>query len=553
MILFLIVLLLAYLLGSLTPSYWIVKIVRGLDIRDYGSGNPGMTNVYRLMGLAPAVLVFLLDLVKGFAAVYWLSRIAQPAVGELWAGLGCALAVVAGHMWTPFLKFRGGRGVNTAAGAFLALTPYALSGALVVWVVVFAVGRIVSLASIAAAFTLPVLVLLAGEGIGQAAPTPIVVLAILVAAAIIFRHRANIKRLLKRREGRLGRVQILPNSPTDEAGNTALVLGGGSWGTTLALLLHDNGIRVRIWDVDKENVQSLRDKRESRYLPGPRLPESIELFHDLASAFGGSGTPATVVFAVPAQAMEAVSRDLVPYLDKTGSLLVNVAKGIDNRSLECMSDIITDVLDPRLSVVSLSGPSHAEEVSRGVPTTVVAASRDSTVARLAQDRFMNQRFRVYTNTDIVGVELGGALKNVIAIAAGISDGLGFGDNTKGALLTRGLAEIIRLGVRLRADPRTFAGLSGMGDLITTCFSGFSRNRLVGERLGKGENLQQILDTMVMVAEGVETTRAAGRLAEREKVDMPITGTVAAVLFQDADPREEVARLMEREAKPEIYY
>jgi glycerol-3-phosphate acyltransferase PlsY len=200
--------LLSYLLGSLTPSYWIVKLGKGLDIREYGSGNPGMTNVYRLMGIGPAVVVFLLDVAKGFAAVHWLSCLAGGAVPEIWTAILCAVAVVAGHLWTPFLGFKGGKGVNTAAGAFLALTPQAAVGALLVWALVFGIGRIVSLASICAAVSLPPLTMLVGGGLGQPAEVPVILISALVALALVLRHRENIGRLLKRQEGRLHKIDV---------------------------------------------------------------------------------------------------------------------------------------------------------------------------------------------------------------------------------------------------------------------------------------------------------------------------------------------------------
>jgi len=336
-------------------------------------------------------------------------------------------------------------------------------------------------------------------------------------------------------------------------GIRALVLGGGSWGTALAMLLSRNGCRVTLWDIDPTNIASLSTRHESRYLPGIAIPDSITATADLADCFAGCGSTNLVVFAVPAQAMRSVARRIKKYIRGTSSLLVNVSKGLDTVNLKRMSEIITEEIEPARSVVSLSGPSHAEEVSRGIPTTVVAASADETAAEEAQSIFMNDRFRVYTNPDIIGVELGGALKNVIAIAAGISDGLGFGDNTKGALITRGLAEISRLGVLMGAKPETFAGLSGMGDLITTCISKFSRNRYVGECLGKGEKLKDILKRMTMVAEGVTTTKAAHRLGRRFGLEMPITDKVWSIMFRGAEPGRAVARLMERDPKPEIYY
>lgn len=329
----------------------------------------------------------------------------------------------------------------------------------------------------------------------------------------------------------------------------AAVLGAGSWGTTLGLVLHDNGHEVMLWEIDGDQVEAVaRDGENRKFLPGIPIPNDLTITGLLEDAVRGRDV---VVFAVPSHAVRAVARSAVAGLSEK-CLVVNVAKGIENETLARMSEILSEELDrPGAHLTaSLVGPSHAEEVSRRLPTTIVAAALEESTAVAVRDLFMTDYLRVYTNTDLVGVELGVSLKNVIAIAAGICDGLGYGDNTKGALITRGLAEMARLGVEMGGNPATFAGLSGMGDLITTCVSRHSRNRHVGEQIASGKTLQQVLDSMVMVAEGVRTTKSAVALAERHGIEMPITEQMYRVLFEGKSPREAIGELMVREPKPE---
>jgi glycerol-3-phosphate dehydrogenase (NAD(P)+) len=327
------------------------------------------------------------------------------------------------------------------------------------------------------------------------------------------------------------------------------VLGGGSWGTTLALVLHDNGHQVVVWEFDSKQVEAVRNDGENRkFLPGVPLPASIEITDDLSVSLDGAEA---VVFAVPSHVVRSVAGSAAGMIPD-GTHVVNVAKGIENETLMRMSEVLAHGLNrpEAAGISSLVGPSHAEEVSRKLPTTVVAGALDETTAVFTRDLFMTEYLRIYTNTDLVGVELGVSLKNVIAIAAGICDGLGYGDNTKGALLTRGLAEMTRLGVTMGGKPETFAGLSGMGDLITTCISKHSRNRHVGEAIAEGRTLEEILDSMVMVAEGVRTTRSVAELSEKLSVEMPICEQMNLVLFEGKPPREAIANLMLRDPRPE---
>jgi glycerol-3-phosphate dehydrogenase (NAD(P)+) len=327
------------------------------------------------------------------------------------------------------------------------------------------------------------------------------------------------------------------------------VLGAGSWGTTLGLVLHDGGHDVALWEFDRDQADALRRDGENRkFLPGVAVPESIVVTNDLGEAAGGAEA---VVFVTPSHAVRETARAARRHV-ADDALVVNAAKGIENETLERMSEVLSAELErPHARrIASLVGPSHAEEVSRRLPTTIVAAAFEEETAVAVRDLFMTEYLRVYTNTDLVGVELGVSLKNVIAIAAGICDGLGYGDNTKGALITRGLAEITRLGVAMGGRPSTFAGLSGMGDLITTCISRHSRNRYVGEKIAGGLTLSQVLESMVMVAEGVRTTRSAAELMSKHGIEMPITEQMNAVLFHDKDPKQAIAELMVRDPKPE---
>lgn len=326
------------------------------------------------------------------------------------------------------------------------------------------------------------------------------------------------------------------------------ILGAGSWGTTLALILNENKHTVTCWSFDKNDIDLIRTSGENKkFLPGVPIPESIIFTNNLK---GSIDRAEVVVVAVPSHAVRSVmeSFDLE---NRQDLIWVNVAKGIENNSLLRVSEVISEVGGiPEDKLAVLFGPTHAEEVSRKIPTAIVAASADRGTATLVQDLFMTGYFRVYANLDIIGVELGGALKNIIAVAAGICDGAGFGDNTKAALITRGLVEINKMGVKLGANPDTFAGLSGMGDLIVTCTSKHSRNRYVGEQIGKGRKLQAVLDEMVMVAEGVKTTASAYELSKRENIEMPITKQVYLSLFEDKPPVEAMKDLMTRDAKIE---
>lgn len=327
------------------------------------------------------------------------------------------------------------------------------------------------------------------------------------------------------------------------------VLGAGGWGTTLAIILHYNGHNVTLWEYKKGYAKLLAKKRDNElYLPGIKIPEEIIITHDFEESTSKMNL---IILAVPSQFLRSVIKK-ASYSDIKNSILVSVAKGIEIKSLLTMSQMLKDVFpgldDSQIGV--LSGPSHAEEVSRRIPTAVVAASKDLDTSKTIQSSFITSYFRVYSSKDILGVELGGAFKNVIAIGAGIIDGAKFGDNTKAAIMTRGIAEISRLGVAMGAEPETFAGLSGMGDLIVTCMSKHSRNRYVGEQIGAGRKLKQVLKSMDMVAEGVETSRSASQLSKKHNVETPITNEVYKILFEEKDPVKATTDLMTRDMKTE---
>lgn len=328
------------------------------------------------------------------------------------------------------------------------------------------------------------------------------------------------------------------------------ILGAGSWGTALAVLLAKSGHTVTLWARRGGLIHALENARENKqYLPGVRIPEAVTFDTSAGKALAGAGL---VFYAVPSHAFRATLAATWPAVPPD-AVVVNVAKGIEEDTLLRLSEVfLQETNEPDLSrYVTLSGPSHAEEVGRDLPAAVVASSPYPEAAEYVQQFTMAPSFRVYTNPDIVGVELGGALKNIIALGTGITDGLGLGDNTKAALMTRGLAEITRLGVRLGANPMTFAGLAGVGDLIVTCTSRHSRNRRAGIEIGQGKSLAEALESVRMVVEGVRTTRAAHLLSRNHGVEMPITEQTYRVLFEGLAPGEALRNLMGRGQTREI--
>ncbi|AGK54715.1 NAD(P)H-dependent glycerol-3-phosphate dehydrogenase [Bacillus sp. 1NLA3E] len=322
------------------------------------------------------------------------------------------------------------------------------------------------------------------------------------------------------------------------------VIGAGSWGTSLSMVLADNGHEVRLWGHSEAHIDEINQTHTNqKYLPGVQLSDVIVGYFSLTAALAGVET---IVLAIPTKAIREVIRKIVEFRSEP-LMIVHVSKGIEPDTLLRISEIIEEEMPKSLlkDVVVLSGPSHAEEVSLRQPTTVAVSSKNMAAAEVIQDLFINNNFRVYTNPDIVGVEIGGALKNIIALAAGISDGLGYGDNAKAALMTRGLAEIARLGTKMGANPLTFSGLAGIGDLIVTCTSVHSRNWRAGNLLGKGQSLDEVLANMGMVVEGVRTTKAAHQLSEKYHVSMPISNVLYDVLFNNLNSKNAVDSLMGR--------
>lgn len=324
------------------------------------------------------------------------------------------------------------------------------------------------------------------------------------------------------------------------------IIGAGSWGTALSVLLHDNGHSVTVWSIDESEVKMLDEKREHLLkLPGVKLPDDMVFTGDMERAVQGKDF---LVLAVPSVYTRGTARSMKPYV-ADGQIIVDVAKGIEESTLKTLSQQIGEEI-PQADVAVLSGPSHAEEVGCKLPTTCVIGAKTRKTAEYLQSMFISRVFRVYTSPDILGIELGGSLKNVIALAAGIADGLGYGDNTKAALITRGIAEISRLGVKMGGKIESFTGLTGIGDLIVTCASVHSRNRKAGYLIGQGKSVREAMDEVQMVVEGVYSAKAAAKLAKKYDVSMPIVEEVNKVLFEGKSPAQAVDDLMQRESRSE---
>lgn len=323
------------------------------------------------------------------------------------------------------------------------------------------------------------------------------------------------------------------------------VIGSGSWGTAVAIMLAENGHNVKLWSYFKEESEALSKYRENRpFLPGVIIPENVSFTSDITECGGADIT----ITASPSHAMRNTARQLSQVVEK-GQIILNISKGLEEGTNSTISQILKEEM-PDCRIAVMSGPSHAEEVSRGIATTNVVATEDEKAAEFIQDIMMSRHFRVYTNPDVMGVELGGSLKNVIALCAGILDGMGLGDNTKAALMTRGIVEMSRLGKAMGAKEETFNGLSGIGDLIVTCTSMHSRNRRAGILIGQGMSVDEAQKEVKMVVEGVRTCRAAKALAEKYNVEMPIVEQAYMVLFEGLKPRQAVDNLMSREKKHE---
>ncbi len=331
--------------------------------------------------------------------------------------------------------------------------------------------------------------------------------------------------------------------------NSIAIIGAGSWGTALACILAEKGLFISLWVHGRQTYQFIKEKRENvYYLPGINIPENVFPTDSLAEALNEQDY---IIVVLPSHAFREILKRARPYL-KQGCLIISATKGIENETLFTMSAVVKEVLGNfSYNYAVLSGPSFAKEVIKKMPTAITVASKDLKIAKMAQKILSTPYFRIYTHHDVFGVELGGALKNVMAIAAGVSDGLDLGHNARAALITRGLAEIMRLGKAMGTDTFTFSGLSGLGDLILSCTSPLSRNYTVGYRLGKGETLEKILSSMKMVAEGVKTTKAAYKLSLRYKIEMPVTKEVYAILYKNKQPYEALDTLLSRKLRTEF--
>lgn len=602
----------AYALGNINPAIIMGKL-KGIDIRKEGSGNAGMTNTIRVMGLAAGITVFIVDVLKAFIAV----RIGYN-FGDDPGAMVAFGAVVIGHCFPAVWGFKGGKGVAASFGAALALNWLSAIAALIVAGVFFLITRRMSVASIFAAIAYPVAIWLYEP--------EYLYFAIGAAVFLLIMHLANIKRIAKGEEEKLtiggkdkaqdtvsaeaetvldaslqgkplsaeeksklkasdqefedlsiGESPIAADAtkepslvdaqqsdasrpepePMDYYAGTEIpdlgdkahkiaVVGSGSFGTAMANLLVYNGHDVTLYGRNKAALDAMKETRmNDRYLPYVILSDRIKYTNNIRNALRGKEI---VVFAVPAQKFRQVSSKAAQYLEE-GAVVVNLAKGIEKKTLKRMSEVAEETI-PAARYVALSGPTHAEEIVRNTPAGIVAASKDAEAARLIQDTFMSEQLRVYTQDDVVGVEIAGAVKNVIAIATGISDGMKLGNNARAALMTRSIHEIKRLGDKLGADPETFSGLSGIGDLIVTCSTNLSRNRRCGLLIGLGLEAKEAVERVGSVVEGYYTADAVCDLAKKLDVEMPVCKATQAVLKGKITPEVAVSMLMSRDKKDE---
>ena len=604
--------LVAYALGNINPAIIMGKF-KGIDIRKEGSGNAGMTNTIRVMGLAAGITVFIVDVLKAFIAV----RIGYN-FGDDPGAMVAFGAVVIGHCFPAVWGFKGGKGVAASFGAALALNWLSAIAALIVAGVFFLITRRMSVASIFAAIAYPVAIWFYEP--------EYLYFAIGAAVFLLIMHLANIKRIAKGEEEKLtiggkdkaqdtvsaeaetvmdaslqgkplsaeeksklkasdqefedlsiGESPIAADAtkepslvdaqqsdasrpepePMDYYASTEIpdlgdkahkiaVVGSGSFGTAMANLLVYNGHDVTLYGRNKAALDAMKETRmNDRYLPYVILSDRIKYTNNIRNALRGKEI---VVFAVPAQKFRQVSSKAAQYLEE-GAVVVNLAKGIEKKTLKRMSEVAEETI-PAARYVALSGPTHAEEIVRNTPAGIVAASKDAEAARLIQDTFMSEQLRVYTQDDVVGVEIAGAVKNVIAIATGISDGMKLGNNARAALMTRSIHEIKRLGDKLGADPETFSGLSGIGDLIVTCSTNLSRNRRCGLLIGLGLEAKEAVERVGSVVEGYYTADAVCDLAKKLDVEMPVCKATQAVLKGKITPEVAVSMLMSRDKKDE---
>ena len=534
-----------YIFGCLSTAFIIGKLHK-IDIRNYGSGNAGTTNVLRTLGKRSGAFTFIGDFLKGLFPVLLVRFLIFPdsdctMLLAFYTGLG----VILGHNFPFWLHFRGGKGIASTCGVFLAINPVITGCCIILFVAIVFISRYVSLASIVSIIVAGgLMIVFESDGDFHT-----ILLIIVYVCMAVYRHKDNIKRLLSGTERKIFKDKtslvadekaVAKNMTTGTCKKVAVV-GAGTWGTALAIQLGQNGHDVRLWSKLSAEIESMKaDRKHIKNLPDAVLPDNVRLCTELSEALDNVDI---VVSAVASPYVRSTAKEMCPLIKK-GTVIVNVSKGVEESSLMTLSDVISSEIPQSITAV-LSGPSHAEEVSRDVPTLCVAGAKSRKIAELIQDVFMSKDFRVYTSPDVLGIELGGSIKNVIALAAGISDGLGFGDNTKAGLLSRGIEEISRLGVKMGGFEDTFYGLSGMGDLIVTCQSLHSRNRMAGYYIGQGLPVDEAIKKVGQVVEGVNCAKAALKLSKKYHVNMPIIEQINAVLFDNKPVSEAVDNLFSR--------
>lgn len=585
MVMMIIIGVMAYLIGCVNPAI-IISNLSKIDIRKEGSGNPGTSNVLRVMGWKAALISLIAEILVGYVAVL----LGKQIEGYQGAALAFALVLV-GHAFPAFYKFKGGNVIAVAFGSAFALNFPSAILALLVGVIFMLSTMKMSLGAISAAFVYPFLIWLYLPN-----QTYLLYFTIGISVFVILMYIPAIKRLLKRTEpditinlkekllsvdymrinytnmgedkstdspvaqhvaGGISQSEQEPE-PTDFYKDVKIpklpkdkkykigVIGNGSFGTAMANLLVHNGYDVTLYGRNKEAIDKMKETNmNEKYLPYVLLSNKIKYTNNLSTAVKGRKI---VVMAVPTQQFRAVSKKVAKFIEKD-TIIVNLAKGIEQGSTDRLSQIAEEVL-PKQAYVALSGPTHAEEIVRNYPSSIVAASKDAESAKLIQDVFMNDRLRVYTQDDLIGVELAGALKNVIAIATGICDGMKFGANARAALMTRAIHEIERMGKVLGAKDATFAGLAGIGDLMVTCTTNLSRNRRCGLFIGIGLDVDEAVKRVGSTVEGFFTAEAVCELADKENIDMPICQLTNKVLKGELEINEAFETLMARPKKDE---
>ncbi len=550
-----------YVFGLFQTAYIIGKIKK-VDIRKKGSGNLGATNMFRVLGIKSGILTFAGDLLKVFLAEFaaymivlvWLKLPIDRVALFLYTGFG----VILGHDFPFYLKFKGGKGVAATAAILISIWDWKM---VVLGILVFfgiaVFTQYISLGSMCLIITeFIAFIVFTQTGLLELDPVWLIdcyIIIGLMMVLIIVRHRSNIVKLFKGTENKFRfmseneikeqaqLVEIPGSSIKTKRNATIAILGGGSWAMALAILLTDNGNNVTMWSAVPSEIDILeKDRTNPAFLPDITLPESVKLTKDINECVN----EADVIVMAVASAYTRATAKLLKGLVTRKQKILTVAKGIEDKTFKTLREIIIEEL-PGMDVLVLSGPSHAEEVARKLPTVVTIAGDNLKKCKYLQDIFASPVFRVYTSLDWRGLELGGALKNVIALAAGIADGLGYGDNLKAALITRGIKEISRLALRLGARYDTLYGLSGIGDLIVTCASVHSRNRRCGYLIGQGMSAEEAVKEVGMVVEGFYSAKAAKALAKKVGIEMPIVNEVNKILFDGEDPRDAVNKLMLR--------